>query len=130
MTKTAAFILGTTVFAFALADAPVADAQVVTIIESSTPERRIPPPPEVRGKEHLAKNNPYFGLRSSFPSVRQYYSNPVKTIPAQTRRTVILNYGGGYPYYGGFPAYRPYRSFPRYPYGYGYGYGNTWGFRR
>ena len=121
MIKTIALKVGAVVVAFSLADAPIAKAQFPTIVKITTPERRIPPPPEVRGREHRA-NNPYFGLRSSYSSVRQYYSNPVKTIPQQTR-TFILPYGGGYPYYGGHPVY-PYRVSPRYPYGY------PWSFRR
>lgn len=128
MTKSIVITLGAAMIALSFANAPQVDAQI-TIIETTTPERRIPPPPEVRGKEHLAAKNPYFGLRSSFPNVRAYYSNPVKTIPAQTRRTIIY---GGYPYYG-VPAF-PNRFAPRYPYGYGYGYqygyGYPWGFRR
>ena len=122
--KTIALGIGAAVFAFILADAPSAEAQYATIIETTTPERKIPPPREVRGREHRA-NNPYFGLKSSYSNVRQYYSNPVKTIPPQTRRTVILNYPVGYPYYGGYPAYQ-YQVGPRYPYGYGY----PWGVRR
>lgn len=121
MKKTIALNVGAAIVAFSLADAPVAKAQYATIVEITTPERRIPPPPEVRGYEHRA-NNPYFGLRSSYSSIRQYYSNPVKTIPQRTTR-VIRYYGGGY--YRGFPAY-PYQVYPRYPYGYGY----PRGFRR
>ncbi|MEM8668119.1 MAG: hypothetical protein AAGG48_11415 [Planctomycetota bacterium] len=124
MTKSIALSFGFAAVALCLFDTPAADAQVVTIVETTTPERRIPPPPEVRGKEHLARNNPYFGLRSSFPSIRQYYSNPVKTIPGQTRRTVILNYGYGVPYYGGFRG-NPFQFSQRYRYGYGYPYGNV-----
>ena len=113
--KTIALTAGAAIVAFSFADAPVANAQYATVVEVTTPERRIPPPPEVRGYEHRA-NNPYFGLRSSYSSIRQYYSNPVKTIPQRTTR-VIRYYGSGY--YPGFPAYR-YQVYPRYPYGYGY----------
>lgn len=126
MIKTIALTAGAAIVAFSLVDAPVANAQYATIVEVTTPERTIPPPPEVRGYEHRA-NNKYFGLRSSYSSIRQYYSNPVKTIPQQTTR-IIRYYGGGYyggGYYPGFHAY-PYQVYPRYPYGYGY----RQGFRR
>ena len=120
MIKSIALGAAVAVAAMTLGDAPTAHAQFPIIVQTTTPERTIAPPPEVRGREHRAKN-PYFGLKSSYSSVRQYYSNPVKTIPAQTR-TVILPYGG-YPYYGGYPVY-PYQVYPRYPYGY------PWGIRR
>ncbi|MDG2221382.1 MAG: hypothetical protein P8L85_08390 [Rubripirellula sp.] len=118
MKKTLAMSFGAAIVAFSFANPLPANAQFATIIETQVPERPIPPPPEVRGREHLAQKNPYFGLRSSFRNVREYYSNPVKTIPAHTKRTIIYH---GNPYYGQYPAYR-YRSPRRNPYGYGWRY--------
>ena len=118
MKKNLALIFGAAIVAVSLSNPFPANAQFATIIETEVPERPIPPPQEVRGYEHQARTNPYFGLRSSFRNVREYYSNPVKTIPAHTKRTIIYHSN---PYYGHYPM-SPYRS-PRWnPYGYGYRY--------
>ena len=55
-------------------------AQIATIIETQVPEQYSTPTRGARSR-YRNKTNPYFGLRSSFQNVRQYYSNPVKTIP-------------------------------------------------
>ena len=118
MQKVIGISFGAAMVAFSLTSPRPASAQVATVIETQVPARPIPPPPEVRGREHRAKNNRYYGLRSSFPSVRQYYSNPVKTTPAYTQRTIIYHSN---PYYGYYPVY-PYRSPYFTPFGYGWRY--------
>ena len=90
MQKVIGISFGAAIVAFSLTSPRPASAQVATVIETQVPARPIPPPPEVRGREHRAKNNRYYGLRSSFPSVRQYYSNPVKTTPAYTQRPSFI----------------------------------------
>ena len=96
MRRTLVIGFGLAMIAVALIQPTPAVAQIATIIETQVPERPIPPPPEVRGREHRAKTNPYFGLRSSFQNVRQYY-----------------------------PVY-PYRQPAWNPYGYGYGWRYRW----
>lgn len=122
MRRTLVIGFGLAMIAVALIQPTSAVAQIATIIETQVPERPIPPPPEVRGREHRAKTNPYFGLRSSFQNVRQYYSNPVKTIPGYTQRTIIYH---NTPYQGYYPVY-PYRQPAWNPYGYGYGWRYRW----
>ena len=72
MRRTLVIGFGLAMIAVALIQPTPAVAQIATIIETQVPERPIPPPPEVRGREHRAKTNPYFGLRSSFQNVWTY----------------------------------------------------------
>lgn len=105
MKSTKVLMLLAAIAAFSMASSRPAAAQFATIIETQVPERPIPPPPEVRGREHRAQTNPYYGLRSSFRSVREYYSNPVKTVPGYTKRTIIYHGNSYYPYYPVYPSY-------------------------
>ena len=113
-----ALLLVVAISTFASVDQLSAAAQFKTIIETRVPERPIPPPPEVRGREHRTQTNPYYGLRSSFRSVREYYSNPVKTIPGYTKRTIIYHGSPYYPYYPVYPSYGSHWN----PYIYRWGY--------
>ena len=77
------------------------------------PPRGVPTPDVAR-----AARNPYYGLRSSYSSIRDYYRAPPTCPPPQVqpRRPVYYpqrypvnpyGFGFGYPYqFGGYPYFR------------------------